>query len=366
MLPSSRAQRSNEVPGSSRRANAAIRRAAAVDVGHRHHLDRGVHVPARDRDQPGGDPSAAEVDRVGVGAGPLPQGLERVWNVLGLGRLVQPLEDQRVQGCPAGDDRPRIEWMAGDRPELDPRLIGGEGQVDHHRDVRIVCERAGARAGERSLLLGYGQSQHVARRAAGLRDQPGRLGGDVTADAVVQRARDDPLVTELDRFGVDHCHVPDADQPAGLVGVLGPDVDVKLLELGHLLAVLVLEEVDRLAADHAGHVAVARAQPHPLADQHAGVPPADLAEAQIPVVVDVRDVQADLVDVADDGHGEPSGGAGDPRVRGADAIAAHVLGEGRAVLPPHLCRHGLVPRGTGRAQEPHEQFRRTHAPKAIH
>ncbi len=39
---------------------------------------------------------------------------------------------------------------------------------------------------------------------------------------------------------------------------------------------------------------------HALADEHERVPAADLPEAQVAVVVDVRDVQADLVDVADD------------------------------------------------------------------
>ena len=75
---------------------------------------------------------------------------------------------------------------------------------------------------------------------------------------------------------------------ARLVAVLGADVDVEVLELGDLLAVVVLEQMDRLAADHAGHVAVARGDPHALADQHDRVPAADLAEAQVALVVDVR------------------------------------------------------------------------------
>ncbi len=88
-------------------------------------------------------------------------------------------------------------------------------------------------------------------RAALLRDQPGRLGGDVAADAVVERARDDAPVAKLDRARVDHRDVADPHQLARLVAVLGADVDVQVLELGRLLAVLVLEQVDRLAADHA-------------------------------------------------------------------------------------------------------------------
>ena len=120
-------------------------------------------------------------------------------------------------------------------------------------------ERTRARAGERRLLLGDGQRQHVARRATGRGHQPSGLSGDVAPDPVVQRARDDPVVTELRGLGVDHRHVADAHQLPGFVAVFCPDVDVEVLCLGHLLAVLVLQEVDRLAADHAGDLPLAGA-----------------------------------------------------------------------------------------------------------
>ncbi len=86
---------------------------------------------------------------------------------------------------------------------------------------------------------------------------------------------------------------------ARVVAVLGADVDVQVLELGRLLALLVLEQVDRLLADHAGDRALARGDLDPLADEDHRVPAADAAEPQEAVVVDVVDDQADLVDVAD-------------------------------------------------------------------
>ena len=109
-------------------------------------------------------------------------------------------------------------------------------------------ERARPCAGERRLLLNDGERKHVARSAAGLRDQPGRLGGHVAADAVVERARDHAPVAQLDRHRVDHGNVADADEPTRLIGVLGADVDVQVLDLRDLLALLVLDQVDRPCA----------------------------------------------------------------------------------------------------------------------
>ncbi len=63
-----------------------------VDVGERDQLDRRVHVAQRHRDQAGRHARAADVDRVGVGAGALPERLERERDPLALGGLVEQLE----------------------------------------------------------------------------------------------------------------------------------------------------------------------------------------------------------------------------------------------------------------------------------
>src|SRR5436853_282122 len=70
--------------------------------------------------------------------------------------------------------------------------------------------------------------------------------------------------------------------------------------LVRLLSVIALEQMHRLATDHARQDAVPSHQPDALADEDHWIPAADLAKAHVTVVVDVRDVEADLVDVADD------------------------------------------------------------------
>src|SRR5262249_39787345 len=146
------------------------------------------------------------------------------------------------------------------------------------------------------------------------------LGRDEAADAVVERSRDDAALTQLDRAGIDHRDVPDSHERARLVAVLRADVDVQVLELGCTLAVLFLEQMDRLSAYHSGHLAFARGDDDALRDQHERVPPSDLAEFQVAVVVDVGDVQSDLVDVSDDGNRRAVGRATDTRKRRADEV----------------------------------------------
>src|SRR2546425_236941 len=69
--------------------------------------------------------------------------------------------------------------------------------------------------------------------------------------------------------------IADAHQVARLVAVPGADVDVQVLHVGDLLAIVLLEQVDRLLADHARQMAVAGDHLDPLADEDLPVPAAD-------------------------------------------------------------------------------------------
>ena len=159
----------------------------------------------------------------------------------------------------------------------------------------------------------------VAGRAAGLGHQPRGLERDEAAEPVVHRARDDAAVGQLDRLAGDHRDVADPHHRARLVAVLRADVDVQVAQLGRLLALLVLEQVDRLLADDAGDAPVARGDLDALADEDHRVPAADAGEPQEAVVVDVVDDQPDLVDVADDRDERAVAGARHARDRRADA-----------------------------------------------
>ena len=232
--------------------------------------------------------------------------------------------------------------MLGHLPELDAGLIGREGDVDGDGQVRTQGERAGARAGEGRLLLSHGEGDHVARGAPRLGHQPRGLGGHEAADPVVERTSDQAVIGHLDRVGGDHADVADPHHLTGLVAVLGPDVEVQVLQCRRLLPVGALHQVNRLTADDPRDHAVAGGQPDALADQHDLVPAADLTEAQEAVVVDVGDVDADLVDVTDDGQRRAAGGPGHAGQGGADVVSADLGGEGGAALAPGQGRGRLV------------------------
>src|SRR5581483_9061956 len=61
--------------------------------------------------------------------------------------------------------------------------------------------------------------------------------------------------------------------------------------------ILDLDEMDRPAADDAHDVTGASEKEHALAHQHLIVPSPDARDVEIAIVVDVRDDQADLIDV---------------------------------------------------------------------
>ena len=322
-----------------------------VDVLELDHLDRRVHVAQRDRDDARRDPGGGDVDGVGVGPRrPRARG-HRERDALLLGRLVEQFEDDGVERRAAADHRARAEAMAAELLLVEAGSVGREGHVDRDRDVGPQRERRRARAREGDLLLGDGRAVHVAGRAAGLGDEPRGLERHEAAEPVVERARDEPPVGQLDGLAGDHRHVADAHARARVVAVLGADVDVQALELGRLAPVLLgLEQVDRLLADHAGHRPVARGDLDPLADEDHGVPAADAGEPEEAVVVDVVDDQPDLVDVADDRQGAAVAGAGHLGDGRADGVAGD-LGEGAGGLAEDGGGRLLVPRGAGGGEQ---------------
>ena len=203
-------------------------------------------------------------------------------------------------------------WITGPEPKRclpssfsRVRLVGGERHVDDDREVGLERVRRRPRAGERDLLLRTATAATSAGRAAGLRHQPRRLVGDVAAEAVVERARDQPPVRELDRLAGDHRDVADAHQRARVVAVLRADVDVQVLELGAFLRSSSSSRWIGFLPTTPGTAPsrVSTSSRWPTSTTASQPPTA--GEPQEAVVVDVVDDQPDLVDVADDRQQRP-------------------------------------------------------------
>ena len=87
-----------------------------------------------------------------------------------------------------------------------------------------------------------------------------------------------------------------------------------------------------------------------LADEDLVVPAADRLEPEVPVVVDMRDHDADLVDVALDHH--RWAGPREARIGVAHRIDDDLVGEGGGLVAPGARRLVLEPGRAGGRQQP--------------
>src|SRR3954470_24442219 len=146
--------------------------------------------------------------------------------------------------------------MVADLLLLDVRVVGGEGDVDYNRHLRVDAVRAHQRAaavpGDFLLRRGAGDD---ARRTGILRIPAERLEHRERADPVVDRARDDPVIRKVYRLGIDHTGITDADAAFGFPAVRGADVDPQVRHLRGGFAIGRLHDMDRFFADDAEHVA---------------------------------------------------------------------------------------------------------------
>ncbi len=130
---------------------------------------------------------------------------------------------------------------------VDPRGVGGVGDVDDHCEVGLDREGRGAGAEEADLLLHGGDRGEARAQRVALVAAAQRLQRDVGAEAVVHRAGDQAVAGQVHRLARDHDRVADPDQLGRLLAVGGADVDVQPFQLDDLLARFGVEQVQRLA-----------------------------------------------------------------------------------------------------------------------
>jgi hypothetical protein len=128
-----------------------------------------------------------------------------------------------------------------------------------------------------------------------------RLQRHVGAEPVVHRARDEAVAARATGSAAITTGSPTRTSRAASSRSAGADVDVQALQLDDLLALLGLEQVDRLAADDAGHEPSCR-RTRPAGRPGSAGPSRRSGEPEEALLVDVGDDEADLVDVADDGE----------------------------------------------------------------
>src|SRR6185437_16196642 len=151
--------------------------------------------------------------------------------------------------------------------------------------------------------------------------------------AVVAAPRDDASVRELLHVGGEDARIADADAGLGFFPARRPDVDPQVGDLGDLVPLLWLHQMNRLLADDAEHGTIPAQERDPLAHEHLRIPTADAGEIAVAVIVDMRDLHADFVDVPSEHEARLT-----LWVDRRDGVAAHIaldlVGERLHFVPP--------------------------------
>jgi hypothetical protein len=206
------------------------------------------------------------------------------------------------------------------------RRVARRGDVEDDGDVRLEREDRSAGSVAADLLLRRGDGDDVARRVGGAARS---LERDVGAEPVVERARDDPAVRQLDGLCAQHRRVAGTHEAPRVLAVAGADVDVEIPDVGRLALGPTRRGVPS-PRDHALHTAE---ELDSLADEGLRPEAADATDGDEAALVDVGRDQADLVDVADEGAGRAGASARDPGEARAERVAPH-LGERCRRVPP--------------------------------
>ena len=161
------------------------------------------------------------------------------------------------------------------------RDVGGPGHVDGDRDRGLERERSRPRAEEVAGLLAHGRDRDdVAGRAARLGHAPRGLEHDVGPETVVERARGEAAVAQLD--GAPAARTAGSPTRTALHASSASRAPMSMCRSSISTRALSspLLPGRPLRGDDAGHAAVAGQDLHALAEQHLRVPAAEAAERE--------------------------------------------------------------------------------------
>ena len=252
----------------------------AVEILQHDHLVGAVHVPVGHRDERRGHAAVRVEDGLRVGMG-----------------VARTRPRWRRESPPPPPRRP-----AARRPARSPRRRArgpGRRPAGSRRGCACRCRDSRSRGSRRSRWRRPARAPRREERA------PPPIGGDLLArrgDGGDRRDRCGSTSAESSRSASSTTKAPmrlsmqrltsrplgNSSTPAartpgspmrscalGLGPAGGADVDPEILDLGDLLPVVLVHDVDRLLADHADHVPLPRQEPHPLPHEHLVVPAAD-------------------------------------------------------------------------------------------
>ena len=179
--------------------------------------------------------------------------------------------------------------------------VGGDACLDDQRGVRADVENVHHRPAKAVLLLhgATGDDAAVQLAAAGCCQAEG-LGGHPRAGLVIERTGDGDILAEHGELADQRNRIADAYAFTGGFAVGGADLDPQVVH-GELFLVLVFVLLVGLVggrgADNAEQGPAGCVDRHSLGGQHGRGNEPDGLKVDEPLVVDVLDHQADLIDV---------------------------------------------------------------------
>ena len=307
-----------------------------------------------------GCPTAAEMNLIGVGRRDARVDLVRMRDVLGLRRLAEQIGDLLVQHRAARDHRAHSQLDAPDPAHVAARVVGGRRDVDRDRDVRLEPVRRRLGAVEADLLLdgGDGDDVDLCSRAPRRPDAPTRgrctrRGGCRApsradgcsaarpADRTTHPGRRPEPGPPLLRGSSRRC--PGAGRRARAAAGRGPAPAAPAC---------------RETAPGTRPLRVSNSKRCPWRVS-AAMPPSSVKREQA-VVLDVRDGDADLVDVADDRERRRIALPARTRANDEPSVSEVTSANGAAASRQTLAGSSSWPDGPGSGQERGEELGRRH------
>src|SRR4051812_3590906 len=219
-------------------------------------------------------------------------------------------------------------------------MVDREGDVDDNRHLRTYARRTDSRSATAvsDLFLRRGDCDYL-RDARPLRVSPNGLENDKGSDSVVDRARDEPTIGKLHRTRIDDSGVTDRDELLSFFLRLRAEIDPEIDELSGLLALLGLDEVDRLFADDAEDVALPADEAESLPDENLRIPAPDRLNVAVSLIIDVADDDSDFIDVSGEHDGRRTAA-----IHFRETVARDITAYFRELLcliAPHFCGRRL-------------------------
>ena len=322
-----------------------------------------MHVAVGHADRGGRDASLGLENRVGIGSRPAGIDLRLERDAGLLADLAQTRVDDGMVHAPDADDGALAHLHVAVLGLGAVGDVGGVGDVDHQRHVGVDPVSGHRGPVESVLLLDRGDGDQACLEFSFFeRGKAQSLGRRPGADTVVASSGREATSLEFLEFRRVGDGVTDRHELLGLLARGDADVDVHRVEIGHLLAVVGLLQVDGQQTGDPGNGTVLTVHGDALTAHQGVVDASDPLDREIPLVGDVGDHEAELVHVPADEHTRVALTLGwiERREGVAVGIGLHGIGKARDIVDPDLLTTGLKAGGGGGVEERLEELVRFH------